>query len=138
MLGANCSIISPDVLEFLPGANTTFTCLGREGDEESRLTFAINGSVYGLDELGPNVKFVYQSRIPQDGRLNITTTLIFLDGANGSTLRCCYIVGSGTCISRGEDLLLFCLCPSKYSHIHACPILYFCMLLHTVYTLNIC
>ena len=115
--GAICPTSSPTVLEFWPEANTTFTCLSREGDKESGLTFAVDNSVYvGLDQLGPDVKFVYQSRRSQDDRFSVTTTLIFHDGASGSTLSCCYV--DGTNISWRESFLLLCICPSKYPHIH--------------------
>ena len=111
ILGDIRSLSSPTVLTYRPNQNTTFSCFSRENDLEAGLTFAVNNSVYGIDDLGPFVQFVYQTRTRGDSRLIINTTLDFDGKANGSMLWCVYV--EGTQIIWRESFILLCLCHGK-------------------------
>ena len=104
-------ISSSTVLTYLPNQNTSFTCFSRENDQEVGLTFAVNNSVYGVDDLGPFVQFVYQTRTRGNNQLIIKTTLVFGVKANGSKLWCVYV--DGTQIIWRESFILLCLCHGK-------------------------
>ena len=106
LIGFIGSFSYDDVLEFVPDTNTTFTCVGMETDDERGITFGVDDRVYRIDELEPDVRFVYRYRTVQSGQLIATTTVILSAKVNGSILSCCYINQSVT--SWRESFLLVC------------------------------
>ena len=81
------------VLEFIPGANTSFTCVPGETDEIDHTTFAVNHVMFQRNGMIPGVQFERQIRTTNGSLPAVTTTLTFDSGVNESRLCCCYFNG---------------------------------------------